>query len=526
MKDPGKNAVPRNPTVLIILDGVGISTSPKNLLIEAHTPNLDVLFSRYSNTLLQASGAAVGLPDGQMGNSEVGHLTLGAGSIIKQDLVFINDAIQDKTFYSNEVLVATIERAAEKNKPIHLLGLVSDGGVHSHINHLIALISLCKQYSVTPVLHALTDGRDTAPQSAAEYIQTIEPLLEQAGGHIASVSGRYYAMDRDQRWDRIERAWRAIVLAKGDKAESAQAAITNSYLASRYDEFINPTILPGHKPLESDDEIIFFNFRKDRPRQLAQAIGLDSFAKFDRGETPIPHITCFMPYDKSFPFPYAFESQKPKTCLGKVVSHYGLEQFHCAETEKYAHVTYFFNGGRNEPFSGETQLLIPSPDVATYDLKPEMSARQLADTVIHAINTKRYAFVLVNFANGDMVGHTANHNAILHAIETLDEQVRRVVNAAESQHYSAIITADHGNCEICVDPKTNEPHTKHTSNPVPFIVVDKQHWKLRSHGGLSNIAPTILELMGLPIPEEMESPSMLIEVLDSIEDIENLDGAA
>jgi len=517
---------PRNPAVLIILDGVGIAQSARNLLHTAHTPNLDVLFSKHPHTVIEASGAAVGLPEGQMGNSEVGHMTIGAGSVIKQDLVLINDAIEDESFYNNAVLCNTINRAVQKDKPIHLLGLVSDGGVHSHINHLIALISMCEQYSVTPVLHMITDGRDTDPQSALKYLEVLEPHLKQAGGYIASIMGRYYAMDRDQRWDRTERAWRTMLLANGEKANSAREAIQNAYAAGYHDEFIKPTSLPKHLPLGDDDEIIFFNFRKDRPRQIVEAIATREFSQFDRGNSAIPVMTCFMPYDKTHPFAYAFEPQKPTIPLAQVISQAGLKQFHCAETEKYAHVTYFFNGGRSEPYSGETQLLIPSPDVATYDLKPEMSAHEVGDSVIHAINTKRYSFVVVNFANGDMVGHTANKRAILHAIEALDKQVRRVVNAAEKNGYSTIITADHGNCETYIDDKTKSPHTAHTNNPVPFVVIDKQNWVLGTNGSLANIAPTVLEIMGLEIPDAMCSSSLLIEAIPEKTDSHEIDGVA
>jgi len=519
-----KHLTPRNPVVLIILDGVGISSSANNLLYQAHTPNLDVLFANTSNTLLNASGTSVGLPDDQMGNSEVGHLSIGAGSVIKQDLVLINDEIADSSFFQNQALISAINKAADKNGSIHLLGLVSDGGVHSHIYHLIALISLCQQQDVKPILHMITDGRDTNPQSALTFLEIIEPRIKQAGGYIATVMGRYYAMDRDQRWDRIEPAWRAMILAEGNKADSAQQAITNAYAENQYDEFIQPTVLADHKALTDEDEVIFFNFRKDRPRQITKAIAIRDFSEFNREKAAIPSITCFMPYDKTYQLPYAFEPQKPQTTLGQVISQAGLEQFHCSETEKYAHVTYFFNGGRAEPFEGESQLLIPSPDVATYDLKPEMSAKEIADAVIHAINTQRYSFVLVNFANGDMVGHTANKQAILKAIETLDTQVRRVSNAAENQDYSVLITADHGNCETYTDPESHTPHTKHTNNPVPFLLRDKQHWKLADNGSLANIAPTVLQVMGLEIPSEMHSKSLLMEVIP--QDASEMDGAA
>ena len=480
--------------------------------------------------MLDASGAAVGLPDDQMGNSEVGHMTMGAGEIIKQDLILINEKISNHSFFDNPALIKAIKKAATNRKPIHLLGLVSDGGVHSHIQHLSALIALCQKHNAIPALHMIADGRDTDPQSAKTYLDIVEPLLREAKGYIASIMGRYFAMDRDTRWERTERAWRAIVLAKGNRAETAELAINASYESKHTDEFIRPTVLPGHSPLDSNDEIIFFNFRKDRPRQLTEAIGIHTFSNFDRGNNAIPKITCFMPYDKAYHLPSAFEPQKPQTTLAEVISNAGLKQFHCSETEKFAHVTYFLNGGRSTPFSGETRLLIPSPDVATYDLKPEMSARQVADAVIHAIGIKQYSFLVVNFPNGDMVGHTANRKAIITAIETLDVQVRRVVNAAEKHGYSVVITADHGNCETDINPETKTPYTQHTMNPVPFIISDRVKWKLKNKGGLSNIAPTILQIMGLPVPESMTNRSILQEVIH--EHTENhtenhtLDGAA
>jgi len=521
-----KFIAPRRPAILVILDGVGISSEKDNLLRKAHTPNFDVLFSKHPHTLLDASGASVGLPENQMGNSEVGHMIMGAGSIIKQDLVLINEKIKNYSFFNNPALIKAIKKASANQKPIHLLGLVSDGGVHSDINHLLALIELCQKHHTIPALHMITDGRDTDPQSAQTYLEIIESSVIQAGGYIATIMGRYYAMDRDKRWDRTERAWRAIVLAKGNREDTAELAIKNSYEMNHNDEFVQPVVLPKHSPLNNDDEIIFFNFRKDRPRQLTEAVGIREFTSFDRGETAIPSLTTFMPYNKEFRLPSAFDPQKPEITLAQVISNAGLEQFHCSETEKFAHVTFFLNGGRNSPFIGETRLLIPSPDVATYDLKPEMNAKQVTNAVINAINTNRYAFLVVNFPNGDMVGHTANRKAIISAIETLDVQVRRIVNAAEKHGYSVIITADHGNCETATDPNTKAPYTQHTINPVPFLIVDKQKWKLANMGGLSNVAPTILQVLGLEIPAAMQSTSLLKEVFHEHETNQSLDGAA
>jgi 2,3-bisphosphoglycerate-independent phosphoglycerate mutase len=506
------SGVPRRPVILIILDGFGMSPSKhNNAVYEAPTPHLDDYFARYPHALLSASGHAVGLPDGQMGNSEVGHLTLGAGSVIRQDIVHINDAIASGEFFRNPTLVHTLSKAQQTNQPVHLFGLVSDGGVHSHIDHLHALIEACRRYSVKCLLHMVTDGRDTPPQSALKWLPALETRLNEAGGAIASIMGRYYAMDRDNRWERTELAWRALVLGKGHTAVSAETAILAAYSAGDTDEFIRPILLPAFQPLEQDDPLISFNFRKDRPRQIVAALGKREFTGFDRGGAPLACITCMMPYAREDKLPYLFKPERPATTLGQVVSKLGLAQFHCAETEKYAHVTYFLNGGRSEPYSGETRLLIPSPRVATYDLKPQMSAHKVADAVIKAISFGRYALMVVNFANGDMVGHTAKRHAILKAVGTLDEEVGRVLEAAETAGYSVLLTADHGNCEEMVDPLTGEPQTQHTTYPVPCMVMDQENWKLSCQGSLSNVASTVLQLMGIAAPHEMTSTSLLLE---------------
>ncbi len=511
------SAVPRRPVVLVILDGFGVNPGKQNnAVVEADTPNLDDYFARFPHTTLDASGGAVGLPDGQMGNSEVGHLTLGAGSIIRQDSVRISDAIASGEFFRNPALVAAVDRAVERDRPLPLLGLVSDGGVHSDLGHLRALISLCRERGARPLLHMITDGRDTPPQSALYYLDDIERRLREAGGAIASICGRYYAMDRDKRWERTELAWRALVLGKGGQAGNARQAIEAAYAAGDNDEFIRPLLLPEFVPVGEGDPLIFFNFRKDRPRQLVAALGDPGFTGFDRGDAPLAAVTCMMPYDRSLQLPYAFEPERPDTTLGQVISTLGLAQFHCAETEKYAHVTYFFNGGRTTPYTGEKQLLIPSPGVATYDQKPDMSAREVADAVIGAISKGLYAFIVVNFANGDMVGHTAKRHAVLEAVETLDREASRVLEAAESAGYSVILTADHGNCEELVDPFTGAPQTQHTTYPVPCLLLDEANWQLSSSGGLANIAPTILQLMGLPIPDGMSAESLLLRCLPGV----------
>jgi 2,3-bisphosphoglycerate-independent phosphoglycerate mutase len=508
---PTISGVARRPVILIILDGFGVNPAKRNnAVFEAPTPQLDDYFSRYPHTLINASGHAVGLPDGQMGNSEVGHLTLGAGSIIRQDFVRINNAIDSGEFFNNPGLLQALSKARQLGRPLHLLGLVSDGGVHSHVDHLYALIEACKQHQVKPLVHMITDGRDTPPQSALKVLPTLERRLNTAGGAIASIIGRYYAMDRDKRWARTELAWRALVLGKGEKALSAETAIGAAYAAGDTDEFIRPILLPAFTSVQQDDVVLSFNFRKDRPQQIVAALGKPQFEGFDRGNHPLASVTCMMPYNKQEKFPFLYASEQPETTLGEIISAHGLAQFHCAETEKYAHVTYFFNGGRAEPYNGETQLLIPSPDVATYDLKPQMSAREVADSVIQAMNHGRYAFIVVNFANGDMVGHTAKRFAVLNAVKTLDREVGRVLETAENAGYSVVLTADHGNCEELVDPLTGEPHTQHTTYPVPCMIMDEFNWKLACNAGLSNIAPTVLELMGIPQPAAMKSHSMLL----------------
>lgn len=505
---------PRSPVVLLILDGFGTNPCGRNnAVIEANTPHLDDYFSRYPHTLLQASGPAVGLPDGQMGNSEVGHLTIGCGAVVRQDLVYIDDCINDGSFFCNSVLLASVERAKQSGRPLHLLGLVSDGGVHSHIRHLKALMELCHRNQVRPLIHVFCDGRDTSPQSALRYIAELEGHLESCNGSIATVSGRYYAMDRDNRWDRTELAWQAITQAKGRQAESVEAAIHDAYAEGLTDEFILPTVLPDAEPIMAKDEMIFFNYRKDRTRQLTSALFKADFSAFDRGDyTPVT-VTCMTEYDEWYKLSYAFEQERPATTLGEQVSVAGIRQFHCAETEKYAHVTYFLNGGRGDAFQGETRKIIPSPDVATYDLAPGMSADQVADAVIDAMEMGEYGLIVVNFANGDMVGHTGKREAILQTVEVLDAQVGRVLGFAEERGFSVVLTADHGNCEEMVDPVTGEPHTQHTIYPVPCMIMDKCAWQLSTVGGLSAIAPTVLHLMGLRIPESMTGHSLLIKPL-------------
>ena len=509
--------VPRRKTILIIMDGVGVNPSKKNNAFhEANTPKLDEYFSQYPHTTLQASGNAVGLPDGQMGNSEVGHLTIGCGTIIKQDLVRIDDAIEDGSFKKNIVLRNTLFLAKEKKRPVHLVGLLSDGGVHSHINHLCALLKMCKKKGVESVVHVITDGRDTSPKSAKMFVEQLVKAVEKYGGSIATVTGRFYAMDRDSRWNRTQRAFDAMVHGIGKEASSPLDAIDDAYANGETDEFIFPRIMPNAKKVHGDDALIFFNFRNDRPRQLSAALGMEEFDEFDRGDyTPVV-VTCLTEYDKKLLAPVAFPPERPLTNLAHAISLSGYKQLHCSETEKYAHVTFFLNGGRETPYAGEDRIMVDSPKVHTYDESPEMSAKEVADEIINAIEKQNHAFIVVNFANGDMVGHTAIPDAIIKAVETLDTEVGRVLDAAVNNEYSVILTADHGNCDEYVDPFTGEPSTQHTVYPVPCLIIDQSYWRLRTSGGLSNIAPTVLQLMGLTKPEGITCKSLLIdEVIDS-----------
>jgi 2,3-bisphosphoglycerate-independent phosphoglycerate mutase len=505
------SATLRRPTLLIILDGFGINPDPAhNAVVQASTPNFDRYFAEYPLTTLEASGRGVGLPAGQMGNSEVGHMTIGSGSIVRQDLVRIDDAIEDGSFFENPALLDAVQASRAANRPLHLIGLVSDGGVHSHIDHLKALIRLCHQHGVVPQLHMITDGRDTAPRAALSWLPELEALLAECEGRIGTVAGRYYAMDRDQRWDRVKLAWDNIVLGNGVAAESAQAAIEQSYAAGDNDEFIMPSHLPGLQTVQAGDEMVFFNFRNDRARQISAAFAFEQFAEFDRGRDYRPiTITCMTHYDSKLDAAVAFAPVHPATTLGSVISDAGFKQLHCAETEKYAHVTFFFNGGREAAYPGEDRKLVKSPRVATYDLQPEMSARELANEVITALQSASYQFIVVNFANGDMVGHTAVREAIIEAVEVLDSEVGRVLESAIANKYAVVLTADHGNCDEMVDPETGEPHTQHSNHPVPCMVIDAQVTSLAQGENLSSIAPTVLQLMGIAQPVVMTGCSVI-----------------
>jgi 2,3-bisphosphoglycerate-independent phosphoglycerate mutase len=474
---------------LVILDGWGCAPpGPGNAVELAETPVFDGLWSTYPHTTLAASGEAVGLPPGQMGNSEVGHLTIGSGRVLFQDLQRVNQAIADGSFFENPALVGAFERARQRDANVHLLGLVSYGGVHSHIEHLRALLALAQRQGMADrtYVHAFTDGRDVSPHAA------VRDLAELPAERIATVAGRYYAMDRDGRWERTDRALRAIVAGEGENATDPVAAVQASYERGITDEFIEPVVLAGRPRLTSADEAIFFNFRPDRGRQLAQRLLEGGFS-----------LTTMTRYREDFPFPVAFAEQEVRETLAEVLAARGLRQLHAAETEKYAHVTYFFNGGREDEWPGEDRILVPSPrDVPSYDQKPEMSARGVTRELLAALDSDGYGFVVVNFANPDMVGHTGSIPAVIRAVETTDACLGGVVEAVERGGGVALVTADHGNAEHMLEADGVSPHTAHTTNPVP-LVLTASGASLRDGGELSDLAPTVLGLLGLEQPEAM-----------------------
>ena len=497
------------PVLLAIFDGFGLNPSrAHNAWALASTPHLDHYFASYPHTVLQASGRAVGLPDGQFGNSEVGHLTLGAGRVLEQDLIRIANAIYDGTFEQMPEWQSLIEGS----KRLHLVGLISDGGVHSHIEHLHGILSLLRNTDIEPVIHMITDGRDTAPRIALSYLDEVEDSLASLGrGTIATVTGRYTAMDRAQHWDRTEQAWRAMVLAQGLHAATAREAIEAAYTRGEGDEFIQPTVIADHAGIGADEPVLMFNFRSDRVRQLTAACGLESFEHFDRSGVCLKNLVCMTEYNARFPLPVLFPTQNPEQILSEVISEAGLAQLHCSETEKFAHVTYFFNGGREPPYPLEDRIIVPSPAVATYDIQPEMSAPQIADQLIEAIESGKYSFIVTNFANADMVGHTADRDAIVRAVEVLDKESHRVFDMALKNDWRIMLTADHGNCDEIVDPNTGGPHTQHTEYPVPFLIMGQGPVKLSIGRGLADIAPTVLELLGIPQPPVMTGRSLILK---------------
>jgi 2,3-bisphosphoglycerate-independent phosphoglycerate mutase len=500
----------KKPLVLTILDGWGYSSSIEgNAIAAARKPTYDSLLRQYPNTLVQTSGPSVGLPEGQMGNSEVGHLNIGAGRVIYMDVTRIDKMIASGEFFNNPTLVAAMQHA--KTHRLHLMGLCSDGGVHSLLTHLYALLEMSKKQSVQHVfVHCFMDGRDTPPESGAGFIEQIQKEMRQIGaGKIASVSGRYYAMDRDKRWDRVERAFNAIVLGNGEKSDDPVAAVKRSYERGVTDEFIEPvTIVDAHKQpvglIRDDDACIFFNYRADRGREMTMALMDPSLEKPSRSVAPKNlHYTTMTEYDKSFKVPFVLPREHPNNILADVMAQLNWKNLRVAETEKYAHVTYFFNGGNEKPYPGESRELVPSPKVATYDLKPEMSAQGVTDVVVKAIEGREFDVIVMNYANADMVGHSGKMAPTVLAVEAVDAGLGQIYDTLRRVGGTWMITADHGNAEMMIDPVTKGPHTYHTTNPVPFILVSDSRVMLRSSGALQDISPTVLGFLDEKQPKEM-----------------------
>ncbi|WP_139492692.1 2,3-bisphosphoglycerate-independent phosphoglycerate mutase [Brevibacillus dissolubilis] len=505
------------PVALIILDGFALREETYgNAVAQASKPNFDRYWNQFPHASLTASGLAVGLPEGQMGNSEVGHLNIGAGRVVYQDLTRITKEIKEGAFFENETLINAIEHAKQHNKKLHLFGLLSDGGVHSHIHHLFALLDLAKRQGLTQVLiHCFLDGRDVAPDSAVGYIEDLQNKIKEVGvGQIATVQGRYYAMDRDKRWERVEKAYRAMVYGDAPHYTDPLQAVKESYEKSIMDEFVMPTVIvdANDKPvgtIEDEDAVIFFNFRPDRAIQTSQAFTNEDFRGFDRGEAYPKnlHFVCLTHFSETVNGYVAYKPSNLDNTLGEVVSQQGLKQLRIAETEKYPHVTFFFSGGREQEFPGETRILIPSPKVATYDLQPEMSAYELTETLVKEIEADNFDVIILNFANCDMVGHSGLMEPTIKAVETTDECLGKVVDAILAKGGSAIITADHGNADLMLDPN-GRPITSHSTFPVPVIVV-KEGVELRTDGILADLSPTVLDLLGVTQPAEMTGKSLI-----------------
>ena len=509
------SARPR-PLVLVILDGLGERAErPDNAVRLAATPTLSALLEHCPHGLIGASGPDVGLPPGQMGNSEVGHLNFGAGRIAVMDIARIDSELEGGRLGRNPVIASVVQKAKAAGGRLHLLGLLSDGGVHSSMAHLFGLIDVARQAKVPVVLHAFLDGRDVLPGTAPRYIAEAERHLAGGVGRIGTVGGRYWGMDRDDRWERVERAYRAMAEGGGPRGATAKEGLEQSYAAGKMDEFVDPFVVGDYDGIRAGDAALHFNFRPDRARELTRALavpGFDAFVRTD-GRAPLEgHYACLTTYDASFGLPVAYPRETFPHILPEIIAQAGLKQFRCAETEKYAHVTYFFNGGREQPFDGEDRKMIPSPkDVATYDRKPEMSAAAVAQAVTDAIGLGKYDFVLVNFANPDMVGHTGMLDAAIHAVEAVDAGLTKIIEAVRSRGGAVIVTADHGNCELMKDPATGAPHTAHTLNPVPLIYVNDADStvRIRPGGRICDVAPTMLEILGLPQPAEMTGRTLL-----------------
>ena len=506
----------RKPMMLMILDGFGINENEKaNAVKLANTPNIDKLIKTWPTTQIYTSGLSVGLPEGQMGNSEVGHTNIGAGRIVYQDLTRITKSIEDGDFFSIKEFNEAIENCKKHNTKLHIMGLLSDGGVHSHIRHLAALLEFAKRKDFEDVyIHCFMDGRDTPPASGEGYIVKLQDKMKEKGvGKIASISGRFYSMDRDKRWERVSKAYNALVNGEGEKATSPIKAIESSYQQEIFDEFVVPTVIcnTNNEPvatIQDNDSVIFFNFRPDRAREITRSLVDPEFAEFETKPLHLYYV-CFTQYDETIPNVHiAFKPETLKNTFGEYVSHKGLTQLRIAETEKYAHVTFFFNGGEEKQYIGEDRILVPSPKVETYDMQPEMSANQVTDKVVEAIEADKYDCIILNYANPDMVGHTGNLEAAIKAIETIDSCVARVVAAIQEKNGIILMTADHGNAEQMIDYKTGEPHTAHTTNPVSLVLIGVEGVKLKE-GKLADLAPTMLELMELPKPEEMTGESLI-----------------
>ncbi len=514
------NSQRARPVALIVLDGWGYRPQTEgNAIALANTPTWDALWKRSSRTLLDASGLHVGLPAGQMGNSEVGHLNLGAGRVVMQDLVRISSAISDGSFYTNPALTAACDQVMSNGGTLHLLGLIGSGGGHAIDQHLLALLELAKRRGIQRVaIHAILDGRDTLPKSALGFMQELLGQIKKIGSpaKIASVSGRYYAMDRDRRWERTELAYRAIVLGDGTMVTDPLGAISKAYESGKTDEFILPVVVTENgkpvAPMKDGDAVICFNYRSDRMRQIVRALIDPAFDDFTIARRPKVTVTTLTNYDKTFEVPVAFAPTSMARILAEVLSSRGLDMLKTAETEKYPHVTYFFNGGVEAPFPCEHRVMVPSPKVATYDLQPEMSAAGVTDALVEGITSGQHDFILCNYANADMVGHSGSIPATIKAVETVDACLSRVLKAAESAGNRLLVTADHGNAEMLIDPETGGPHTAHTTNPVPFVAIDwEQEQRLRSGGALCDVAPTILSMLGIEQPAEMTGVTLGVD---------------
>jgi len=504
------------PVLLLILDGFGYrEDADHNAVLAAKKPNLDKLWSDYAHTLINASEKFVGLPSHQMGNSEVGHLNIGAGRVIHQELSRVDVAIEDGSFFTNPALLNVVESAKKNSRALHIMGLLSPGGVHSHEDHIFAMLGMAARKGLKKVfVHAFLDGRDTPPKSAAQSLQRLQKACVQSGiGQIASIVGRFYAMDRDNRWERVQPAYELLTEGRGEyAAANALAALEQAYARGETDEFVKPTaITTGGSPvtMQDGDAVVFMNFRADRAREITRALTDGDFSGFPRNRTPkLSSFVTLSNYGEDFPLPCAYAPDTIHNGFGEYVSSLGLKQLRIAETEKYAHVTYFFSGGKEQPYPGEERILIPSPKVATYDLKPEMSAFEVTDKLEEAILSKQYHAIICNYANCDMVGHSGDMAAAVKAVETLDVCIGRVVNAMQSIGGEVIITADHGNAEQMIDHTTHQAHTAHTLNPVPFIYIGRKA-SLTENGALRDIAPSMLAIMGLPQPDEMTGHSLI-----------------